>query len=115
MALGNAPREHTTFGPEHCVAGGLVEGVAEGWAIPLSMWSVVNCTVLGACVWCACVLCDKSPRPMPMPPPSDCFTKSHTNCPFLPTFLSVTLCVSCEILQHALLSQNWTIAMPERR
>ena len=26
--------------------------------------------------------------PMP-PPPRDFFTKSHTNCPFLPSFLSV--------------------------
>ena len=25
----------------------------------------------------------------PPPPPRDCFTKSHTNCPFLPSFLSV--------------------------
>ena len=34
----------------------------------------------------------------PCPPPSDFFTKSHMNCPFLPNFQSVTLCVSCLIL-----------------
>ena len=49
------------------------------------------------------------------PPPSDFFTKSHTNCPFLPSFLSVTLCVSCLILHLALLSQNLTIAVPQSR
>ena len=59
MALGHAPREHTTFGPKHHYASRLVEGVAEGWPIPPAMWSSVNCTMLGACVWCACVLCDK--------------------------------------------------------
>ena len=48
-------------------------------------------------------------------PPSDFFTKSHTNCPFLPSFLSVTLCVSCLILHLALLSQNLTIAVPQSR
>ena len=48
-----------------------------------------------------------------MPPPSDFFTKSHTNCPFLPSFLSVTLCVSCLILRLALLSQDLTIAVPQ--
>ena len=59
MALGHAPREHTTFGPEHRVAGKLVEGVTEGWAIPLLMWSGVNCVecaLLGLhCVGCLCM------------------------------------------------------------
>ena len=49
------------------------------------------------------------------PPPSDFFTKSHMNCPFLPSFLRVTLCVSCLILHLALLSQNLTIAVPQSR
>ena len=34
-----------------------------------------------------------------MPPPSDFFTKSHMNCPFLPSFLSVTLCPSASGIQ----------------
>ena len=49
------------------------------------------------------------------PPPSDFFTKSHMNCPFLPSFLSVTWCVSCLILHLAVLSQNLTIAVPQSR
>ena len=65
------PREHTTFGPEHRVAGRVVEGVAEGWAIPLSMWSGVNCVecvllelhCVGFEVPCA------SPVLLPYPPP----------------------------------------------
>ena len=77
------PREHTTFGPEHRVASRLVEEAAEGWAIPLSMWSGVNCTVLGACVWCACVLCDTlPPPPFQCPPPIFVHQIAH-DLPFL--------------------------------
>ena len=61
------------------------------------------------------LLMDPPSRKKKHGPPSDFFTKSHTNCPFLPSFLSVTLCVSCLILHLALLSQNLTIAVPQSR
>ena len=61
------------------------------------------------------LLMDPPSRKKKHGPPSDFFTKSHTNCPFLPSFLGVTLCVSCLILHLALLSQNLTIAVPQSR
>ena len=55
------------------------------------------------------------PKEETCPPPQTFFTKSHTNCPVLPSFPSVTLFVSCLILHLALLPQNLTIAVPESK
>ena len=98
-------------------AGWLKESLKEGqYHCRRGQVSIALCWVLvyGVLVYCV-ISYHPPPPPMPMPPPSDFFTKSHTYCPFLPGFLSVTLCVSCLILHLALLSQNLTIAVPQSR
>ena len=62
------------------------------------------------------LLMDPPSRKKKHGPPPQIFSPNRTRIAlFLPTFLSVTLCVSCLILHLALLSQNLTIAVPQSR
>ena len=80
-------------------AGWLKESLKDGqYHCRCGQVSIAPCWVLVYGVLVYCVI--SSP-----PPP--------TNCPFLPSFLTVSLCVSCLILHIALLSQALTIAVPQ--